>query len=322
MSLKFIDLFAGVGGIRFAFESLGCTCVFSSEIDPYAAKTYMTNFGEDPINDITKTPSSQLPNFDLLLAGFPCQAFSIAGKRMGFQDTRGTLFFEVARILRDKKPQAFLLENVKGLKNHDKGHTLKTILSVLRSKELGYFVPDPQILNSKDFDVPQNRERIIIVGFRNKEYMEKFSYPTPIPCNKRLIDVLEPEVDIKYYLSQKYMDCLERHRNRHVSKGNGFGYEILDPQGISNAIVCGGMGRERNLVRGKDILLETDENELRNNQMIRKLTPRECANLQGFPSSFIIPVTDTRAYKQFGNTVTIPLIMAVATEILRAMGQE
>lgn len=314
--LRFIDLFAGIGGTRLAFTNLGCECVFSSEIDKYAIKTYIANFGEDPTNDITTTKSSDIPEFDILVGGFPCQAFSIAGKRRGFEDIRGTLFFEVARILKDKKPCAFLLENVKGLKNHNKGNTLKIILSVLR-EDLGYFVPEPVILNSKDFGVPQHRERIIIVGFRDEANMKRFHYPEPKKCDKTVSDILETNVDNKYYISQKYFDCLERHRNRHSAKGNGFGYEILKPDGISNAIVCGGMGRERNLVLGEQIeTLSINGKPRPNKHMIRKLTPRECANLQGFPRDFKIEVPDTYAYKQFGNTVTVPLIEAVAKQII------
>jgi DNA (cytosine-5)-methyltransferase 1 len=324
--LRFIDLFAGIGGTRLAFENLGCECVFSSEIDKQAIKTYMANFDGDPTHDITTTESSEIPEFDILVGGFPCQAFSIAGKRRGFEDTRGTLFFEVARILRDKRPKAFLLENVKGLKNHNKGNTLRTILSVLRD-DLGYFVPEPEILNSKDFGVPQHRERIIIVGFENEEHAKRFKRPKSKGCDKTVSDILEPDVDRKYYISQKYLDCLERHRSRHAAKGNGFGYEVLDPDGISNAVVCGGMGRERNLVKGKPIeLLPPDDDKgkkkkesPRNQQMIRKLTPRECANLQGFPPKFKIEVADTYAYKQFGNTVTVPLIEAVAAQILAVL---
>lgn len=320
--LKFIDLFAGIGGTRLAFERVGCQCVFSSEIDPQAAQTYKANFGSDPRNDITKTCFSAIPTFDILVAGFPCQAFSIAGRRRGFNDTRGTLFFEVARILRDCQPSAFLLENVKGLANHDKRKTLTTILSVLRN-DLHYYVPEPEILNSKDFGVPQNRERIIIVGFRDRVAYDAFSYPSPVRLAKKVRDILETAVPAKYYLSERYYRGLERHRQKHESKGNGFGYQILDPDGISNAVVCGGMGRERNLVvdQAAPILSDNDRLPRRNDRWIRKLTPRECARLQGFPEDFVIPVADTHAYKQFGNTVTVPLIQAVAARLLTALGE-
>lgn len=318
--LKFIDLFAGIGGTRLAFERAGCQCVFSSEIDPHAAKTYRANFGSDPRNDITKVHSSAIPPFDILVAGFPCQAFSMAGKRLGFNDTRGTLFFEVARILQDCQPSAFLLENVKGLANHDKRKTLTTILSVLRN-DLEYHVPEPKILNSKDFGVPQNRERIIIVGFRERAAHDVFRYPPPVRLIKKVRDILEPSVPAKYYLSDQYYRGLERHRQKHESRGNGFGYQILDLDGISNAIVCGGMGRERNLVidQAAPVLSDDDRLPRRNDRQIRKLTPRECARLQGFPEDFAIPVADTHAYKQFGNTVTVPLIQAVAMRLVMAL---
>jgi DNA (cytosine-5)-methyltransferase 1 len=203
----FIDLFAGIGGFRIAMQNLGGKCVYSSEWDHQAKKTYEANFGEVPFGDITKQSNKDyIPeSFDVLCAGFPCQAFSIAGKRGGFEDTRGTLFFDVAQILKKHKPKAFFLENVKGLTNHDKGKTLATILHTLRN-DLGYYVPDPQILNAKDFGVPQNRERIFIVGFRDEEAWRSFEYPVPTDDSKVFEDVREDtEVSVKYYLSTQYM---------------------------------------------------------------------------------------------------------------------
>lgn len=247
---KFIDLFAGIGGFRIAMQSLGGKCVFTSEWDEQAKKTYEANFGEVPFGDITREETKKfIPDgFDVLCAGFPCQAFSIAGKRGGFEDTRGTLFFDVAEIIKKKQPKAIFLENVKGLFNHDKGKTLKTILNVLR-EDLGYFVPDPQVLNAKDFGVPQNRERIFIVGFRADLGIDNFEYPKPTNKNASFEDVKEENVvSVKYYLSDTYLNTLINHKKRHESKGNGFGYEIIPDDGTANAVVCGGMGRERNLV--------------------------------------------------------------------------
>lgn len=247
---KFIDLFAGIGGFRIAMQELGGKCIFTSEWDEQAKKTYEANFGEVPFGDITKDETKRFipDDFDVLCAGFPCQAFSIAGKRGGFEDTRGTLFFDVAEIIKKKKPKAIFLENVKGLVNHDKGKTLTTILNVLRN-DLGYFVPEPQIMNAKDFGVPQNRERIYIVGFRNDLGIESFEYPKPSNKPVSFEDIKEEKtVSVKYYLSETYLNTLINHKKRHESKGNGFGYEIIANTGIANAVVCGGMGRERNLV--------------------------------------------------------------------------
>lgn len=319
---KFIDLFAGIGGFRIAMQSLGGKCVFTSEWDEQAKKTYEANFGEVPFGDITKEETKKfIPDgFDVLCAGFPCQAFSIAGKRGGFEDTRGTLFFDVAEIIKRKQPKAIFLENVKGLFNHDKGKTLKTILNVLR-EDLGYFVPDPQVLNAKDFGVPQNRERIFIVGFRADLGIDSFEYPEPTKQNATFEDVKEENpVSVKYYLSNTYLNTLVNHKKRHESKGNGFGYEIIADDGISNAVVCGGMGRERNLVyddRIEDFTPVTHIKGEVNRQGIRKMTPREWARLQGFPDNFIIPVADASAYKQFGNSVAVPAIKATANEIIK-----
>lgn len=317
----FIDLFAGVGGFRLAMQNLGGKCVFTSEWDEQAKKTYEANFGEYPFGDITKEVTKTfIPDrFDVLCAGFPCQAFSIAGRRGGFDDTRGTLFFEVAEIIRRKKPKAFLLENVKGLVAHDKGKTLITILNVLRN-DLGYFVPEPEILNAKDFGVPQNRPRIVIVGFNPDLGVSEFQYPKPINKTVAFSDVKEKNtVSVKYYLSETYLNTLIEHRRRHESKGNGFGYEIISDDGIANALVCGGMGRERNLViddRLKDFTPITKIKGRVNREGIRRMTPREWARLQGFPDDFIIPVADASAYKQFGNAVPVPMIEETAKKMI------
>ncbi len=319
---KFIDLFAGIGGFRIAMQHLGGTCVFSSEWDKESQRTYRANFGEVPFGDITREETKRfIPDgFDILCAGFPCQAFSIAGKRGGFDDTRGTLFFDVAEIIHRKRPKAVFLENVKGLRNHDRGRTLETILNVLR-KDLDYYVPEPEIINAKDFGVPQNRERIFIVGFRKDLGVTEFRYPKPIRKKISFSQVKEKKpVATRYYLSTQYLKTLNEHKSRHESKGNGFGYAIIPDTGIANAIVVGGMGRERNLVydhRLTDFTPQTNIKGEVNREGIRKMTPREWARLQGFPDRFLIPVSDASAYKQFGNSVAVPAIQATAREIVK-----
>jgi DNA (cytosine-5)-methyltransferase 1 len=320
----FIDLFAGIGGFRIAMQNLGGKCLFTSEWDKEAQRTYRANFGEVPFGDITKEETkSYIPdNFDLLCGGFPCQAFSIAGKRGGFEDTRGTLFFDVAEIIKRKRPKAIFLENVKGLRNHNGGRTLATILNVLRN-DLGYFVPEPEIINARNFGVPQNRERIYIVGFRSDLGINEFNYPKPTNSEKVFLDVREKRiVDTRYYISTQYLQTLYNHKARHESKGNGFGYEIIPDDGVSNAIVVGGMGRERNLVIDKRITDYTPTTHIKgevNREGIRKMTPREWARLQGFPEEFNIPVADASAYKQFGNSVAVPAIQATASEIINKL---
>ena len=322
---KFIDLFAGIGGFRLAMQNLGGKCVFTSEWDKDAKRTYKANFGERPFGDITKEETKAFipDNFDLLCAGFPCQAFSIAGKRGGFEDTRGTLFFDVAEIIKRKQPKAIFLENVKGLRNHNGGKTLATILNVLRN-DLGYFVPEPQIINAKDFGVPQNRERIYIVGFHPNTNVTEFNYPISLDKKVTFADIKEKEVPAtKYFLSTQYVQTLVNHKARHEGKGNGFGYAIIPDDGISNAIVVGGMGRERNLVLDHRITDFTPTTHIKgtvNREGIRKMTPREWARLQGFPDEFLIPVADASAYKQFGNSVAVPAIQATANEILKLIG--
>jgi len=324
---RFIDLFAGIGGFRMAMQNLGGKCVFTSEWDKEAQRTYKANFGEVPFGDITKSyVKNYIPNnFDLLCAGFPCQAFSIAGKRGGFDDTRGTLFFDVAEIIKKHKPKAIFLENVKGLRSHDKGQTLATILNVLRN-DLGYYVPEPQVINAKEFGVPQNRERIYIVGFREDTGITEFEYPKSTNKKVKFADIKEENVvPTKYYLSTQYVQTLVNHKARHEGKGNGFGYEIISDEGISNAIVVGGMGRERNLVLDHRITDYTPTTHIKgtvNREGIRKMTPREWARLQGFPDNYLIPVADASAYKQFGNSVAVPAIQATAYKILQLLGIE
>ncbi|MFZ4456834.1 MAG: DNA cytosine methyltransferase [Bacteroidales bacterium] len=317
----FIDLFAGIGGFRIALQNLGGKCVFTSEWDKEAQRTYRANFGEVPFGDITKEETKAFipDSFDLLCGGFPCQAFSIAGKRGGFEDTRGTLFFDVAEIIKRKRPKAIFLENVKGLRNHNGGKTLETILNVLRN-DLDYFVPEPQIVNARDFGVPQNRERIYIVGFRKDLNISDFKYPQPTNKNTTFADVKDKNVvQTKYYLSTQYLQTLHNHKARHASKGNGFGFEIIPDNGVSNAIVVGGMGRERNLVidnRISDFTPTTHIKGTVNREGIRKMTPSEWKRLQGFPENYHFPVADASAYKQLGNSVAVPAIQATAKIIV------
>lgn len=329
----FIDLFAGIGGFRMAFQNLGGQCVFSSEWDAHAQKTYFANYGEVPFGDITSEHTKQFipDNFDILCAGFPCQAFSLAGKRLGFEETRGTLFFDVAEILRRKQPKAFFLENVKGLAIHDKGKTLKTILNTL--DEVGYVVPKPQVVNAMYFGVPQHRERIYIVGFRKDLGInpEDFTYPEQNKVTKHFIDIREKDsVPAKYYLSTTYVNTLIRHKARHESKGNGFGYAIVGDNEVANAIVVGGMGRERNIVidtRQTDLTPTTHIKGEYNKDGWRRMTPREWGALQGYPvydtgdgaPVFRIPVADASAYKQFGNSVAVPAIQATAEQLLNVL---
>lgn len=326
----FIDLFAGIGGFRIAMQNLGGKCVYSSEFDAKAQETYFANYGEMPFGDITKESTKKyIPKeFDILCAGFPCQAFSLAGKRLGFKDeTRGTLFFEVEAILRKHQPKAFFLENVKGLAIHDRGRTLKTILEHLN--DAGYDVVPPQILNAMDYGVPQHRERIYIIGFRKDLHINTADFHYPVPTTTgdkrpKFRDVMEEhEVSVKYYLSTVYVETLKRHRARHEAAGHGFGYKIIDIDGVANAIVVGGMGRECNLIIDKRLTDFTPITHIKgevNRDGIRKMTPREWARLQGFPDRFKIVVADASAYKQFGNSVAIPAIEATAKQELKVLG--
>lgn len=331
-TLKSIDLFAGIGGIRLGFEnafSEGIETVFVSEWDKYAQKTYSENFKDDfsIAGDITQIDAKDIPDFDICLAGFPCQAFSLAGARKGFDDDykgmcRGTLFLDVARICEEHKPKVIFCENVKGLVIHDKGRTFKIITKTF--EDLGYTV-FYKVLNSKDYGVPQNRERIYIVAFRNDIHSDNFTFPEPTDTNKVLADIIEEhEVSVKYYLSTVYLDTLRKHKARHAAKGNGFGYEIRDLQGIAGAIVCGGMGRERNLVIDNRLTNFVPVTKIKgevNREGIRKMTPREWARLQGFPDNYKLALADVHLYKQFGNSVTVPVITAIAKQIKLILDQ-
>lgn len=325
-ALKSIDLFAGIGGIRIGFDRAfgdSIETVFVSEWDEYAQKTYKANFNDnfEIAGDITKIDEKDIPQFDICLAGFPCQAFSMAGKRQGFNDDykgicRGTLFMDVARICEYHKPKVIFCENVKGLTIHDKGRTFSIIKKTF--EDLGYKV-FTQVLNSKNFGVPQNRERIYIVCFRNDIAPEDFSFPEGSDKKVCIRDIMEEApIDSKYYLSETYLNTLKAHKARHEARGNGFGYVVRDIDGISGTIVCGGMGREGNLIKDErphSMVPSTHIKGEINKEDIRKMTPREWARLQGFPDSYILPLADVHLYKQFGNSVTTSVIEAIAKEI-------
>lgn len=323
----FIDLFAGIGGIRIGFESIGGRCVFTSEWDDYAKKTYLANFPDshDIAGDITKIEASEIPDHDILLAGFPCQPFSIAGVSKknalgvphGFEcNTQGTLFFDVARIIKEKKPKAFLLENVKNLVSHDKGNTFRVITETLE-KELNYKITW-RVIDGQNF-VPQHRERILIIGFREDPLFSWEGLPFPSEKPTVMKDILHredgTEIDVddgrylektgkvkdKYILSDNLWSYLKSYAEKHRARGNGFGFGLVGPENISRTLSA------RYYKDGSEILVDRGPG---NNP--RRLTPRECARLMGFPDTFKIIVSDTRAYKQFGNSVVCPLIKHVA----------
>lgn len=303
---RMIDLFAGIGGTRLGFYKTGKVYnVFSSEIDKFAVKTYKANFGGDPHGDITKIDEKDIPDHDILVGGFPCQAFSQAGLKKGFEDTRGTLFFDIARVIECKKPKAFLLENVKNLKSHDKGNTFKVIKNTL--EDLGYKVYY-KVLKARDFGVPQNRERIYIVGFRKDLKNIDFKFPDPLNIKTSVGDILEDSVDEKYTISDKLWAGHKRRKKEHKLKGNGFGYSLFNQNDeYTNTLSA------RYYKDGSEILIE------QTNKNPRKITPREAARLQGFPEEFIIPVSDTQAYKQFGNSVAVPVIYNIAKNIINIL---
>lgn len=314
-AFTFIDLFAGIGGMRIAYEKVGGHCVYSNEWNKYCQQTYFANFGEQPDGDITKIEASSIPDHDILVAGFPCQPFSIAGvskkqsmgRATGFEDkTQGTLFFDICRILKTKRPKAFMLENVKNLKSHDRGRTFRVITEAL--EELDYEVFH-QVLDGQNY-VPQHRERILIVGFDRKRYGRDLGFRfniTPVEPKPVMKDILESEPGDKYTLTDKLWTYLQNYAAKHRAAGNGFGYGIADPDGISRTLSA------RYYKDGSEILIAQE------GKNPRRLTPRECARLQGFPDNFIIPVSDTQAYKQFGNSVVVPLMTNVAELVVAKM---
>lgn len=306
--IKIIDLFAGIGGIRRGFEQASdkpVNCVFTSEWDKYAVQTYMANYPHEQVfGDITKTDVNDIPDHDILLAGFPCQPFSQAGLKRGFDDTRGTLFFDIERILIAKQPQAFLLENVKRLKTHDGGRTLKVILSHLENA--GYKNVHSRILKARDFGLPQNRERIFIIGFLDENI--SFEFPKPANIKTRVGDILQSDVDPKYTLSDRLWQGHQRRKTENGLKGKGFGFGLVNEDSeYTNTISA------RYYKDGSEILV------YQHGKNPRKLTPREAARLQGFPDTFKIEVSDNQAYKQFGNSVPVNTVEAVARQMLKSL---
>lgn len=328
-SFTFIDLFAGIGGMRIGFEAAGGHCVFTSEWNPFARKTYTANFGENEsiAGDIREQDEDEIPDHDILLAGFPCQPFSIAGvskknalgRPHGFAcATQGTLFFDVARIIAAKRPRAFLLENVKNLVNHDRGRTFRVIRQTLE-EELGYRI-SWRVIDAAHF-VPQHRERILIAGFREECKFSLASLGLP-KAEPKLRAVLHPEdgseepeqpftlaprgrVNPKYTLTNKLWDYLQAYAAKHRAAGNGFGFGLVTPDSIARTLSA------RYYKDGSEILISQPRS-----RNPRRLTPRECARLMGFPDRFRIPVSDTQAYKQFGNSVAVPVIATVARAML------
>ena len=318
--MKFIDLFCGIGGFRIAFERAGGKCVFSSDIDKYACETYQNNFNDYPLSDITKINENSLPDFDVLCAGFPCQPFSIGGLRKGFHDTRGTLFFDVERIIRHKKPRAFILENVKGLVNHDGGKTLKTILNKLGGKIngetntdkfkdcLNYFVHF-KVINSKDFGVPQNRERIYIIGFLKDV---EFEFPKTNIKSIKLMDIIDQNVQI-HSLSPILKDNIDFHLKSHLKYN-----EIKN----LNYLLAYEVRKSRSTFRFDNLspTLTAKMGTGGNNVPVivnlqRKLTTDECLKIQGYPNDFKIKFNNSQSYKQIGNSVSVPVVTALAKEI-------
>ncbi|MBL0721291.1 MAG: DNA cytosine methyltransferase [Sulfurovum sp.] len=308
--IKFIDLFAGIGGFRLAFESVSAKCVFSAEIDKHACKTYQDNFGDNPFCDVSTLDPKEIPDFDILCVGFPCQPFSIAGKRKGFTETRGTLFFDIERIIQAKQPKAFILENVKGLVSHDKGNTLKVIIDTLRDK-LDYNV-SYQVLNSNDYAIPQNRERIYIIGFKDKSI--NFEFPQKLDTKSDLNDILDSDLSgsqISDIAKYNVINNLKNHKKYNEIKDNllllayeirksrcTFRYDSLSPT------LTAKMGTGGNNV---PVLV---------NQM-RKLTTRECLRIQGFPDSYKIEPNKAQSYKQIGNSVSVPVLRLFSKEIMK-----
>lgn len=337
---NFIDLFAGIGGIRLPFQNVKGKCVFSSEWDKFAQKTYRINFGDTPHGDITKISTDHIPDHDILVGGFPCQPFSQAGLKKGFSDPRGTLFFDIQKILVEKRPKAFLLENVKQLKGHNKGETLKSILSILEgrntidkadlakmnlskealkalSTKLNYHVTF-QVLNANKFGVPQNRERIYLVGFdkdqapKDFDFSKSFQFPEPKNFEVKVGDILDDNrtVSEKYTLSEKLWSGHVRRKEEHKNKGNGFGYCLFNKNSAYTNTISARYYKD-----GSEVLI--DQSDI--GKRPRKLTPRECARLQGFPENYLIPVSDMQAYKQYGNSVAMPVIEEIAKKMLKTL---
>jgi len=320
----FIDLFAGIGGFRIAFQAVGGQCVFSSEWDEAAKETYFDNYGEVPFGDITKPETKALiPDyFDVLCAGFPCQPFSNAGLKKGIEDTRGTLFYHIAEILRDHQPKAVVLENVRGLISNDKGKTIQTVLRTITG--MGYRCNVSQdlidngpisklktecskmVLSAKDYGVPQNRPRIFIVLWRDDINIADFIYPPATKIKTRVGDILEADVSETFTISERLWEGHQRRRIEHEKKGNGFGYCLFNEDSEFTSTIS-----RRYYKDGSEILIE------QHGKNPRKLTPREAANLQGFPAEFKVPDSSVRAYQQFGNSVAVPVVEKVAEQVVK-----
>ncbi|MCT4508829.1 MAG: DNA cytosine methyltransferase [Tepidibacter sp.] len=308
--IKFIDLFAGIGGFRLALEQYGARCVFSSEKDKYACQTYEANFGEKPSGDITKIHESEIPNHDILCAGFPCQAFSISGKQLGFEDSRGTLFFEIARIVKYHKPRILLLENVANLKRHKDGKTIQHMTDILN--QLGYNVFF-EVLNASDYGVPQSRKRVYFLCFREDLLVTQFRFPEPSPNDIFLEDILLPDK-----LTEKYIID----RNDIVMKEITVTENERKPIRIGT-INKGGQGDRIYSIKGHAITLSAHGGGSGSktgayfiNNKVRKLSPNECKRVQGFPDDYKIPVSDSQAWKQFGNSVALPVLLNIMGKLV------
>ena len=316
-------MFAGIGGFRIAMQSVGGQCVFSSEWDEAAKETYFDNYGEVPFGDITKPEIKALipEKFDVLCAGFPCQPFSNAGLKKGIEDTRGTLFYHIAEILRDHQPKAVVLENVRGLISNDKGKTIQTVLRTITG--MGYKCNIPQeliengpitklkaecskmVLSAKDYGVPQNRPRIFIVLWREDVNITNFVYPSPMKTKTRVGDILEVNVPESFTISDKLWEGHQRRKSEHEKKGNGFGYSMFNEESEFTSTIS-----RRYYKDGSEILIE------QKGKNPRKLTPREAANLQGFPEEFKLPSSNVKAYQQFGNSVAVPVVKKVSEQVV------
>lgn len=308
--LTFIDLFAGIGGFHLALASLGAKCTYANEWDPYAKQTYQTNFSMVPDDDITKVELDAIPNHDILCAGFPCQAFSISGKQLGFNDKRGTLFFEVAKIIKNKHPKIVLMENVKNLLHHNNGNTFNVIKNTMQTLGYDFYY---QVLNAKDFGIPQNRERLYMVGFAKELNIHDFKFPLPVKLKKHVVDLLEPKnkINPKYFAAYSDLQLNNKidlsTKDKVVKIGivnrGGQGERIYSPYGVGITLSAYGGGR----------FAKTGGYYI--NQQVRKLTTRECARIMGFPDSFKMVCSDQQTYKQFGNAVVVDVLQYIAIEI-------
>jgi len=309
------DFFAGIGGMRLGFERAGFENVYANEIDPRCCEVYQQNFGENPQGDITALDPTALPDFDVFVGGFPCQPFSMAGKRNGFQDERAAVIGGIKKVLTKKKPKAVFLENVKHFRHIKNGEVFDRFKRML--EECGYNI-FTCVLNSADFGVPQRRERLYVVGLRKDLGITDFEFPKGNGQVRTVGDVLEDRVPLEYYLSKKILRCLRKHRARHARRGNGFGFAVLEKDASANTLVGGNMGRERNLIKDTKSINRFRNHpdwRRRNAEKLRYLTPRECARLQGFPDKFKLHKYKTRAYRQVANSVSIPVVKAISSKI-------